>query len=265
MFSAKVILDSKGRSSRLTTMEITYPRCIHAEMLRHRVFSRNTASSRAIPIRRMIEDVKNNPFIPLVWGLDQSGMQSHNELDPERHEYAKQVWLNARDVAVDYAMTLSVGLKLHKQIVNRILEPFMWTTEIISGTRWSNFFHLRCDEMAEPHIQVIANMMKRALAESTPRVLDDWEWHLPMGEPGLCVEDQLKIATGRCARVSYLTHDGIRSPDKDIELHDRLMVSGHWSPFEHCAQMVRPAGTGAGGNFGEGWLQYRKSFEGECR
>jgi hypothetical protein len=265
MFSAKVLLDSAGASSRLTTMLITYPRCIHAEMLRHRVFSRNTASSRAIPIRRMIRDVIEHPFVPVHWGLNQKGMQSGSELDPGQVQDAKAAWLFARDLAVNQAERMFDKFGLHKQLINRLLEPFAWTTEVITGTRWSNFFALRCHEAAEPHIQIIAGLMRDALDASVPAQLLEGEWHIPMGEPGLMVEDQLKIATGRCARTSYLTHDGIRNVAEDIDLHARLMVAGHWSPFEHCAQHLSLAGPGAGGNLGSGWLQYRKTFEGECR
>lgn len=251
-------------------MEITYPRCIHAEMLRHRVFSRNTASSRAIPIAKVIKQVEENPFIPIHWGAAQGGMQAYAEISEADKVLAEEQWLEARNQACYYAEHL-VELGLHKQVVNRILEPWVWCTEIISGTQWSNFFHLRCHEAAEPHCQKIAYMIRDALQASVPKVLEDGEWHIPMMDEDeredFTLSEQLAIATGRLARVSYLTHNGVRDCLEDITLHDRLKESGHWSPFEHCAQnRERDIFYGyAGGNFGQGWFQYRKTISGECK
>lgn len=266
MFSAKVLLDSQGSTSRLTTLEITYPRCVHAEMLRHRVFSRNTASSRAIPIAKVIEQVETNPFIPIHWGAAQGGMQAYQEVCEEDQDAAEEEWLTARSAAVYYAKML-VERGLHKQVVNRILEPWVWTTEIISGTQWSNFFHLRCHEAAEPHCRKIAEMIRDAIAESTPKILGPLEWHIPMAED---LQDEslpvkLAVATGRLARVSYLTHNGERDIAEDIKLHQRLIDSGHMSPTEHCAQNVGDCLVGSPSNFGLGWYQYRKTFFGECK
>lgn len=247
-------------------MEITYPRCIHAEMLRHRVFSRNTASSRAIPIAKVIKQVEENPFIPIHWGAAQGGMQAYAEISEQEKEDALDSWLAARNDAVYHAKDL-VLCGLHKQVVNRILEPWVWCTEIISGTQWSNFFHLRCHEAAEPHCQKIAYMIRDALEASVPKVLEDGEWHIPMMDEDeradFTLSEQLAIATGRLARVSYLTHNGVRDSLEDITLHDRLKESGHWSPFEHCAQN-RPQNYNLS-NFGQGWFQYRKTFSGECK
>lgn len=267
MFSAKVLLDSQGSVSRLTTLEITYPRCVHAEMLRHRVFSRNTASSRAIPIAKVIEQVRTNPFIPLHWGAAQSGMQAYQEVNEEAQADAASIWLQLSRVACDTAEAMSNDLGLHKQVVNRILEPWVWTTEIISGTQWSNFLHLRCHEAAEPHCRKIAEMIRDAIAESMPKVLGPLDWHIPMSEDlqNESLPDRLAIATGRLARVSYLTHNGVRDIQEDIKLHDRLIDGGHWSPTEHCAKNLGDTPLGGGGNFGPGWTQYRKSFFGECK
>lgn len=258
MFSAKVICDSDNGHSRLTTMVVTYPRCIHAEMLRHRVFSRNTASSRAIPVRKMIESVTLNPFIPIHWGKAQSGMQAFTEID--EIDDARHAWRMAATSAVIWAEKM-VKLGLHKQVINRILEPWLWTTEIITGDRWTNFFALRCHRDAEPHMQKIAVMMWDALNASKPVVLEPGEWHMPMAEPDIPVPIGLAVCTGRLARVSYLTQDNIRNIDEDVALHDRLMTSGHWSPFEHCAQHA----PGLRSNFMPGWLQYRKLFSEECK
>lgn len=267
MFSARVILDSQGCKSRLTTMEITYPRCIHAEMLRHRVFSRNTASSRAIPIAHVIEQVRTNPFIPLHWGAAQGGMQAYKEVSEEAQADASSAWILLSRLACKTAETMSNDLGLHKQVVNRLLEPWVWVTEIVTATQWSNFVHLRCHEAAEPHAQKIAYMMRDAYNASTPTRLKEFEWHIPFcpEDESLPIEDKLKIATGRLARVSYNKHLEERDYQKEIDLHDRLSNSGHWSPFEHCARNDDNHGPGAGGNFGDGWFQYRKFFQDECK
>lgn len=267
MFSAKVIADSVGfNGSRLTTMEITYPRIVHAEMLRHRVFSRNTASSRAIPIARVIEQVRTNPFIPLHWGAAQKGMQAYAEVNSEAQADVTALWLSQSRLACKVAETMSQDLGLHKQVVNRLLEPWVWVTEIVTATQWSNFFHLRCHEAAEPHCQKIAYLMREAYLASTAEYLQFGEWHLPYGDvpAGTSLEDQLKVATARLSRASYVKQDSVKSLLDDLDQHDTLAASGHWSPFEHCAQSVMH-GNSNGGNFGNGWRQYRKTFSRECR
>lgn len=268
MFEAKILADSVGRSeSRLVTMQLTYPRCIHSEFMTHRQFSRNAASSRAIPIGKMIQRVVDEPFIPLHWGINQKGMQAESVHSDTI--YCEKRWLFARDKAVESARELS-AMDLHKQIVNRILEPFMWITVIATGVghAWENFFKLRCHPDAEPHIQKIAYMARHVLDRSQPAILRPLEWHLPLfgfsGDEGVAELDRVKLSTARCARVSYLTHDGKRDVQADIDLHDRLATSGHWSPFEHAASVTGSAKeVDSGGNFGAGWFQYRKTFNAE--
>lgn len=270
MFKVKMLGDSiNAQKVRLTTMELTYPRMIHSEFMTHRLFSRNAASSRAIPISKMIERVKNDPVVPIHWGANEKGMQANSVLDSVSAECCKAEWLNARDQALDTVYMLD-DYGLHKQIANRLLEPWMWITVIASATNWSNFFSLRCHEAAEPHINRIAVMAREAYLASDPEPLRDGEWHTPLiGFPGdeeLSESDRIKVSVGRCARVSYLTHDGKRDIQADIDLHDRLKGNGHFSPFEHVAQArggaVAPERTG---NYGSGWHQYRKDLAGECQ
>lgn len=267
-YNCKVLLDSINTSGdRLTTFQITYPRFVHCELMTHRVFSRNSSSSRAIPIEKMIEQVENDPVIPVYWGKNQKGMQAKEELEPEIKRVAIDSWLRQRDLMVGAAKGL-MTLDVHKQIVNRILEPWMWITVICSATTYSNLFKLRCHPDAQPEIQKLAYMMRDEYEKSKPSILNYGKWHLPllyMDEAdtfNVCAyntSDRVKISVGRCARVSYLTHHGMRDPQADIDLHDRLLSSGHWSPFEHVAYAA-PGETS--GNF-HGWVQYRKQFEGE--
>ncbi|HLO98431.1 MAG TPA: FAD-dependent thymidylate synthase [Fimbriimonas sp.] len=286
-FQAKVLADSiNPQGVRLTTLELTFPRCILAEFNTHRMISRNAASSRAIPTEKLIQRVVDNPFIP-EFALNKKGMQAGDALDEGDAQLAKDEWLASRDFAVAAAQNLH-ALDCHKQYVNRLLEPWMWVTVIASATEWNNLFHLRCNPDAEPSFQKIAWMAYDAMQASTPQSLVEQEWHLPLIDIDVdhpAVENYLlsddwndpveptkvdqhligeylaKVSVGRCARVSYLTHDGKRDVVADIELHDRLAKSGHWSPFEHVATPIPPYMMSAS-NF-RGWFQYRKDFSTE--
>ena len=290
MHSAKIIAVSLSPEGvRLTSMELTYPRIIHAEMMTHRVFSRNAASSRAIPVQRMIRMVQENPYIPSEFGANQSGMQAGDALSGVAAENARSEWLQARDNAVFQASKL-LELGVHKQLTNRLLEPFQWYTALFTGTEWSNFFHLRCHPAAHPDIQALARKMRDTYEAGTSIELRSGEWHLPYVDAAdvfTHTQDVLKkVSAGRCARLSYLTHDGTRDSSKDIALHDQLLEAGHMSPFEHQA---RPSAEGLAdqdlvvvnpndgdfldgtdtfrvpstkawcGNF-RGWVQYRKTI-----
>jgi hypothetical protein len=236
-------------------------------MLRHRMISRNAASSRAIPIAKMLAAVQDDPVMPVWWGKNQAGMVAEGELEGQEKREAELEWLLARDHAVTRVKALQ-QIGLHKAISNRLLEPWMWSTEIITATEWSNMFGLRCHPHAQPECRVICEMIRDAMAASKPEVLDNGDWHLPLlpdlqelADAGLSTRDLIRVATGRCARVSYLTHDGKRDPQADIDLHDRLLASGHLSPFEHCARAERSP-LGWSGNF-FGWTQYRKTLSPE--
>lgn len=268
MYQAKILADSCGPSgARITTFEVTYPRFVHAEFMTHREFSRNSASSRAIPVEKMIERVCADPAMPVWWGKNQTGMQAREELVGDELARVQEAWLNARDNAVSSALEL-MKLGLHKQLANRLVEPWMWITVIASATQTSNFFALRCHPDAQPEIAKAAYMMRDAFEASVPRDLGAGEWHLPLVpdrdallDAGHDEETIALIACGRCARVSYLTHDGKRDPQADIELALRLIRSGHMSPFEHAAEAL-PTDLRLG-NFC-GFKQYRKRISNEA-
>lgn len=283
MIKATIIADSKNTSGqRITSFVCTFPRIILAEINTHRMLSRNSASSRAIPFEKMLERVENDPFIPIKWMKDHSGMQGNEYMDERDAEVAKSAWLMAKIRAVEQAKYLSER-GLTKQIVNRLLEPFMWHKAIITGTEFGNFFALRAHEAAEIHLQDLAYKMLDAMNNSTPQLLEPGQWHIPFGDkmdeqrishlvskewngnglpPSAITEKiKIKIATARCARVSYMNFDGKDDYEADIKLHDRLLSSGHMSPFEHCAKADTP-GMSRWGNF-FGFIQYRKLLEGE--
>jgi thymidylate synthase ThyX len=299
-FDAKVLADSISPAGhRLTTLEATFPRFVLAEFNTHRVFSRNSASSRAIPIFKQLRRVLEDPYVPIEFGSNQPGMQAGAPLEGEKREAAEREWLEARDDAVRRVLGLVTDpeaaaaeaplellerveaaqrekarpegwLNVHKQVANRLLEPFMWHTVIVTATEWENFWNLRCHPDAQPEIRLIAEQMRAATRASEPAALEQGEWHLPLIRPedreeGLPSAELVKVSAGRCARVSYLTHAGRRDLGADVELHDRLLESGHMSPLEHPARPLTAGELAQGewcGNF-RGWLPYRKEVANE--
>lgn len=289
MISVSILADSiNPAGNRITSWLLTYPRFIHSEFMTHRAFSRNAASSRAIPLRKMLDAVSKEPALPERWGAEQKGMQSGDEV--EGVPFITNEWLMARNECLRTADYLS-GRGLHKSLCNRLIEPWAHITVLATATDHRNFFALRAHPAAMPEFQVLAYRMLKQYLEHDPRKVAWGKWHIPQFEfktdgqrwtenPSYIDLDsdedstqRLKIATARCARLSYLTFDGNYSPEKDIELHDRLAASGHWSPFEHCAQAVngdepapdqdRPQADWSNFDVGgewSGWLQYRKLF-----
>lgn len=318
--AAKVIADSVSADGiRLTTLELRYPRPIHAEVMTHRQFSRNASSSRAIPVKRVVEDVERDPFVPRHWGKNQPGMQAKESCDtlvrvlvPEiditqtdgmswndgvvmREQFLtrEEAWLVARDFALHIAKAFDRA-GYHKQVVNRLLEPFGHIKVVVTTTGWNNFLFLRDHPDAEPHIADLAREVRKALSLSRPRLLLAGEWHLPYVEDadhqrvraflGRGFEHEvsnhvIRLSVARCARVSYNLHDG-RPPaiEDDLRLYDDLVASEplHASPAEHQAEPDRmlydrdgPFATALKwerphlhGNL-TGWCQYRKSLKGE--
>lgn len=252
---AKIIADSINPSGqRLTTMEVRYPRFIHSEFMTHRVFSRNAASSRAIPNRKLVDQVRNNPMEPIAWGRNRSGMSADTELDDEMIATIRREWLELARHTADVAERWA-GMGLHKQVVNRVLEPFLPITVIVTATEWNNFFVQRISPNAQPEIEKLATEMKSALAQSNPRLLVAANWHTPYvtsDEMDLPIFQKCKISVARCARVSYLNHHGVRDLDADVKLYERLLSDGHHSPFEHVATPV----LGRVANF-DGWGSFR--------
>jgi thymidylate synthase ThyX len=294
---------------------------VHAELMTHRLFSRNSASSRAIPNEKLRARIAEDPALPAWWGKNQSGMQAREELIDIGHPEeggplpyieafpltaAKNGWIRARDQMLQASEDLA-KIGLHKQLCNRLVEPWMFITVILTATEWDNAFHQRDHKDAQPEIAHVFKDAHAQYKESKPEKLKAGEWHLPFineedwwatakSHDGkiLCGSEQeqiemlRKVSAGRCARVSYLTHDGKRDLIEDVKLHDKL-ISGiqtgeplHMSPFEHPAQAMdmrdwnewalnqirfaideeRHFDQTMFGNV-IGWKQYRKFFAGE--
>ena len=285
MISAKVICDSISPSRvRLTTLELQYHRFVHSEMMTHRMFSRNASSSRAIPTTKMLEQIRSNPAMPIHWGKNQAGMQAREELSEIEIDVVKSDWNYASKRMTEIA-TLMSEMDLHKQIVNRILEPFQWIKVIVTATEWDNFFKLRLHKDAQPEMMVLAEHMKKAMDESIPVELHPGDWHLPyvnladFDDSGAPISEAIKCSVARCARISFLNHDNSTpNIEKDIALADMLLAAGHMSPFEHIATPMNFAkdtfelawengvtqkdrdNNFWSGNF-RGFLQYRKLLD----
>lgn len=290
MIKATIIADSVSAhtNQRITTFELEYPRFILAELNTHRAFSRNSASSRAIPIDTMLNQVALNPAMPVHWGLNKSGMQAKDE--QADRDACEEAWHDARDAAMFHACKLQL-LGLHKQIVNRVLEPFQMMKTLVTATNFDNFFNLRCHKDAQPEIKELADKMYQAMQKSTPMTLKAGEWHLPYIitrkdrkdniyyltddlKTFLDLDTAIKISCSCAAQVSYRKND--TSIEKALAIYDKLVGSEpvHASSFEHCAMPMKPHQTRDGithvsscgthhysGNFLE-WVQYRHLIKG---
>ena len=277
---AAIIADSINLTGdRLTTFVLIYHRMIHSEFMTHRMLSKNSSSNRAIPVEKMIKLVEEQEVYPLHWGKNQKGMTAKEQITDI--DKAREVWGEARQDAIKHAKRL-VEIGVHKQVVNRLLEPFSSITVICTGTEYQNFFDQRCHPDAQPEIQALANAMKTEYDASEPKRLKAGEWHIPFVkfvyhqgiteyyDNGVTHEELLddkksldkilKIAVGRCARVSYNNHDGKRDIQSDIALHDRLLRSkpAHLSPFEHIAIALSNSEKRANLT---GWQSYRNILE----
>lgn len=294
--TASIVADSiSAEGARLTTMLLRYPRFIHAELMTHRVFSRNASSSRAIPVEKLIADMRRDPAMPVFWGSNKPGMQAGAELTDFSLAAVKDEWMVGMEHAINVAEEM-MRHGLHKQIANRVLEPWAHINVVVTSTTWGNFWELRCHPDAQPEMRTLAEAMRTAFDASTPRPLNPGAWHLPFvteadydkantapdetshTDPA-GIDMLLRASVARCARTSYLTHD-MKEPDieADIRLHDMLVAARpiHASPAEHQATPDSTIGQGfpqddgirvrvwekprLHGNF-EGWIQYRKILE----
>jgi len=283
--TAEVLLDSICNGHRLTTMKVRCPRIILSEFNTHRAFSRNSASSRAIPTSKFRNRVKENPYFPQQWNVAGVGMTAAGPMNEFSAIRMREELKDLIDNALDWHSGCEAAFAPAKEQINRYLEPFMYTEILVSATEWLNFFYLRCSPQADPAMQMTADAMLEAYIESFPKLLKPGEWHFPFfmkHDKKLSTSDKAKVCTARCARVTYFNfgEDG-KSPDhsKDIATHDKLLNSLHMSPFEHCAQAMERTARGSEflwatynrdegvkifqnarcGNF-TGWAQYRSKF-----
>jgi thymidylate synthase ThyX len=304
MIEAQVVLDSVSPAGhRLTTLQLRYPKFVHGELMTHRAFSRNASSSRAVPTARLLEEVRDDALraAPIHWGKNQPGMAAAGELDRHDRMAVEMLWRVAARQAADVA-ELMLRQGAHKQLVNRVLEPFLHINVLVTATDWANFLTLRCHPDAQPEMHALGVAIRAAREGSTPQRLQPGQWHLPFvdeatwqvindtlprcfvtkdpalpGDPQPHLEVALRVSTARCARVSYLSHEtGRRSTvAEDLALYDRLVGAQplHASPAEHQATPDLQRWNTAieervwahpeqWGNL-TGWRQHRKLLPGE--
>jgi hypothetical protein len=303
LITARIIADSISTDgTRMTTMEIEYPRFILAELNTHRMLSKNSASSRAIPVAAMHQHIQENTAAPVYWGKNQAGMKAREELTGSDKSFAAYLWTKARDAAIDFARQLN-DLGSHKQITNRVTEPWMIMKTVISGTEWGNFFWLRKNTPdyadAQPEIAELAQKMSDAYDASVPQALYPGEWHVPYvttyrsiinGEllysdgkgDDITAEEARIISASCCAQVSYRKNDD--SYEKALRIYQQLIEASraHASPVEHQATPIDNnqdtsrwekfdgvthqdrEGQLWSGNL-RGWIQFRKLIPNEAR
>lgn len=292
--SAKVVCDSKFRDTRLITLEVEMHRFILAENNTHKAQSRNIQSSRAIPILRQLEQIANDPAMPVFYGKDQAGMVAGEELEGRDLELVKMIILSMRDACLNGVKQLQ-RLGLHKQVSNRYVEPWMWTKGVVTATErdWRAMFKLRCHYAAQPEIHALFSAIEVAISNSEPVVLKDGQWHMPYVESYICrgvqhfvksekqidysehvyqtyysTDEAIKVSASCVAQVSYRNLDD--SIEKATKVYDmlNLPIDGvypenppHFSPTEHIAKACETALVMSGNFQSNDFTQYRKVLE----
>jgi len=296
---ARMVKDSINSSGvRLRTFELEYPRFIHSELLTHRVLSKNSSSTRAIPVKRAIEIVQENTAMPIHWGENNPGMQSRQELDEQRKTEARKSWIEVRDVVIQHVRTMSdpTGINGHKQWAGRPLETFSFIKVVLTGTELGNLWHLRDHADAQPEFRELVRIMQQVSKQSVAQNLVAGQWHLPYidlidgkyyvsGEQ-VSLDVAKKVSASCCAQVSYRRLD--ESIEKAQEIFEMLHVGddsgqpAHASPLEHQATPmdsysipfspqtwqpgvthVRKDGSLWSGNL-RGWIQHRQLIANEA-
>lgn len=264
--TAKVVCDSiSEQGHRITTFELEYNRYIHGELLTNRMFSRNCSSSRAIPIKKMIEYTQNNMAMPLYYGSAKSGMQAGEEL--ESTWLPKLLWKSGFYVSKNIVKAMD-KLKLHKQIPNRLLEPWQMIKVVVTATDFDNFFNLRIEGAAQPEIAMLAHKMYQAREDSKPKLLKEGQYHLPyvdsidyvegdggygeyendqwyhLNGNGISLEEAIRISAASCAAQSYRTES--MTLEKANKIFDMLVKDKtlHASPFENIATPIHYTNKG---------------------
>ena len=259
LISAKVIADSINETGqRLTTFELEFPRLILSECNTHGAIEKNTSSSRAIPVSKMLDHILEQNLKPIYFGSKKSGMQAGNELESISLEVAKGLWEDSLEKAVFYANQLD-ALGVAKEVTNRITEPYQLIKAVWSATDWDNWFNLRLEKDADPNICMLAFKMHEAMSKSDPILLKKGDYHLPYVESWtekdtgkkvysyvdnygeyvwMNLEQAIKYSVASCAQVSYRS-EGM-TLEKAEKIWNMLVKSEvvHASPLTHIATPI---------------------------
>jgi thymidylate synthase ThyX len=273
VISAEVVLHSKSEAgAEIWTLKLRYHRFIHPELMTHRKFSRNASSSRAVPAKRLLREAVNDTAVPIHWGANQAGMQARAQLTGWRLWLAQKLWRSSCLFSAAHAWAL-IKLGLHKQVANRVLEPYTHITVVVTTTNLGHFFNLRHHPDAQPEMAALAECIYLATRDHKPEILPTGAWHLPF-----ILEEEwtsyfagkvqlmhlIAASAARAARTSYNNHDGTTADlSKDWDLAEKLVNSGHWSPTEHQAR-AHADPKFVSGNL-DGFEQFRKMFTDEYR
>ena len=269
---AKIIADSVSpEGKRITTFEVSLPTYILAELNKHHAIVNSFASSRAIPCKKVREKVWKNPYMPVQFGVNQRGMRAYSDLEGWKEKTAQALWRGLSKVACG-THWLMEKIGLHKQVANRILEPWYCKVGVLTATEWDNFFKLRISEFAQPDFRKLATMMKEAMNNSTPKQLIEGDVHMPYVTNAelekLGVENSIKVSVARCCRASYNNMLGkVSEPQEDVALFERALRDCHFSPFEHQA-IVPTSKVTIAEKYNlqrgfRGWYQFRAMVDGE--
>jgi thymidylate synthase ThyX len=282
-YEAEVVADSISPDGvRLVSILASYPLGVHQDILRHRMISHSVSSLRAIPPEALIEQVENYPFVP-EFARRVIGMGVGEPIKGHELKSARNNWTKAMAASLDAARRM-IDLNVDKSRINWLLAPYLWTTDLMTATEWSNFFALRDHSDARPEVRIIARMMREAMDASEPFKLDYGEWHMPLltsdEYPEALAEcnatrywdDWKYISAGRCARVSYDKQNEEENHERSISRARSLIESAHMSPFEHISRPMgfneieeddgRDPHESFCGNF-RGWIQMRKEISNE--
>jgi len=254
MIKAKIVQDSSlPTGERLITFNLRYGRIIHSELLRHRAASHSVKSSRAIPTKKYRKEAKTNPYIPVKFGTNQKGMQAGKQTSATA-SFGKKIWRMSANFAC-LAHSLMEKANIHKEVANRILEPYVWVEETltIEHDALLEIAALRIHPDAQEDIRKVVEEMMYEVENSTPLILDENQWHVPYvirqvngnmvykdnDGKNLTLDEAIICSAARCARSSYANHDNSTTTyQNDQGLANKLIGSTpmHLSPFEHQAR-----------------------------
>jgi thymidylate synthase ThyX len=234
MIEVNPVLLSKYNGTKIATLEVKVPYHTWIHLLTHRAFSRNAQSSRGIPFTRLLERAT---YIPESFPINKPGMSPENYIDKTHPDYQTlcNLWIKARTLAIETANTMYLH-EVHKEIINRVIQPYCYITGIITATDWDNFIELRTASSTQEDTRKVAIRVREIINDMQ---FMNQMWHIPyvdtMNEK-MPINDSLLISAARCARVSYLNHNNEKNNhEKDMKLANQLLTDKHMSPFEHQA------------------------------
>lgn len=259
---AEMVCDSVSPHTgrRITSAVVRLPRIVLAELNTHAALAKNSASSRAIPTATFRQRVLANPYIPWRWPINGKGMVPKEYAAPDswRSRFATFAWKGGLVVA-SLAHRLLERIGVHKEIANRLLEPWMWTEVLVTATDWDGFFAQRCHPAAADGVRAAATVLRALLETHQPT---ETTLHLPYvqkHEDG-DMRTLFMASARRCRRVSYMRQGVVVSLEEDAAAGAEGLLENppHLSPYEHAAMALPTNDRHA--KFSGGWKSGRHIF-----